>query len=260
MPTIYQSKAPNKNTKRPLKYKQKNKQAWLKLIRKTLDEWQKLKDIEPYTLIVNIPTYQLYGMSNEGVELQQKVVIGRSSAPTPCGKTNVSGVTVHPSWVVPRGIFLRSLKNKIMANPNYLKSHNYTVSGSDGKTLDPHYINWSEVGRNYFPYIIIQKPGPYNALGTIRFHLEGFHSIHMHDTPSRSSFSKADRALSAGCIRLEKPYDLAKWLGLECSPKSRAQYAKPGLNVPVYITYIRLWFDGENLIIGDDPYKKLQLI
>jgi murein L,D-transpeptidase YcbB/YkuD len=80
--------------------------------------------------------------------------------------------------------------------------------GEGGVTrVDPMSVDWSSVSARNFPYQLRQDPGPWNALGRVKFMLPNPHHVYLHDTPARELFVKTERAFSSGCIRLETPWD-----------------------------------------------------
>ena len=86
------------------------------------------------------------------------------------------------------------------------------VVDRNGKKVDPATIDFSKyTGRN-FPYQLVQRPGPTNALGSVKFIFPNHHFVFLHDTPSKSLFGRTERAFSSGCIRVENPFELAELL------------------------------------------------
>jgi murein L,D-transpeptidase YcbB/YkuD len=105
--------------------------------------------------------------------------------------------------------------------------------------------------RGRFPYRLRQDPGPNNALGRLKFQLTNDFRIYLHDTPTRGLFGQSDRDLSHGCIRVERPLDLAAQLLGEASQdllraaldqtKERHLPVRP--QVPIHILYLTAWVD-----------------
>src|SRR4029078_7509838 len=85
-------------------------------------------------------------------------------------------------------------------------------SEEDGREVDPRRVNWDALEKGRFPYHLRQDPGPDKALGRLKFHLTNDLHIYLHDTPTRNLFGQSDRDLSHGCIRVERPLDLAAQL------------------------------------------------
>jgi len=128
----------------------------------------------------------------------------------------------------------------------------------DASSIDPTRINWSRLSARYFPYHLRQEPGPWNALGRIKFYLPSPFSIYLHDTPAQSLFTRAVRAFSHGCIRIEKPLDLAAYLLRDTSwtrnalQDAIAQDTRTTIRlirpVPVYIGYWTAWVEQDGTV------------
>ncbi len=103
----------------------------------------------------------------------------------------------------------------IRRDPAHLTRQGLTILqgwGEEARAIDPHTIDWSKVTADTFPYRLRQDPGPRNALGRMKFMFSNRFHVYLHDTPSRKLFAKHGRALSSGCIRLERPIDLAAYV------------------------------------------------
>ncbi|MGI9534411.1 MAG: L,D-transpeptidase family protein, partial [Thermodesulfobacteriota bacterium] len=117
----------------------------------------------------------------------------------------------NPSWSVPPGIFRKDILPIVKRNPGYLSTRGFNVYNYSGKRVSPTSINWSRYSRNV-PYSIRQRPGRRNALGRVKFIFPNDHYVYLHDTPNRSLFNKDIKTFSSGCIRVEKPFELAELL------------------------------------------------
>ncbi len=168
-----------------------------------------LHDLEPEFLIVNIAGFKLYFVKNGKRQWQSKVMVGKPFWKTPCFRATIQYVVANPYWVVPPGILAKETIPKIKRDLSYLKKQNLEIVDSKGRVINPRSINWAKVNPRRFPYIIRQKPGPKNALGRIKFIFPNKHFVFLHDTPAKSLFSRSMRAFSHGCIRVEKPMELA---------------------------------------------------
>lgn len=122
--------------------------------------------------------------------------------------------------------------------------------------LDPNSINWFQTGRHHFPYKLRQDPGPLNALGRIKFMFPNKFEVYLHDTPAKQLFQKTSRDFSSGCIRLEKPIDLAayllrahdRWSADNISKTIKTgqrKIVKIGETVYVHLLYWTAWVDKE---------------
>jgi murein L,D-transpeptidase YcbB/YkuD len=118
-------------------------------------------------------------------------------------------IVVNPYWNVPYSIASKEILPLLKEDPTYLEQNNMELLDSD---LPASLIDWSQVTRGSFPGRIRQRPGPANALGSVKFLFPNKHSIYMHDTPSRNLFARDRRAYSHGCVRLEDPTGFAHLL------------------------------------------------
>jgi len=128
-------------------------------------------------------------------------------------------------------------------------------------------VNWSRYGPGNFPFQLRQKPGPRNALGQVKFLFPNKFNVYLHDTPSRSLFSRPERAFSHGCIRLSRPIDLAEevlalqggWsrerIGTVLSSGERTG-VKVETPLPVHITYFTAWVDNGQTNFRSDIYEQ----
>ena len=116
--------------------------------------------------------------------LTMRAVVGEPTKRTPILAAKVTGIVFNPPWIVPPGIAAREIYPK---GRGYMASHAFYVSH----------------GR------LIQRAGPKSSLGLLKFNVDDPYDIYLHDTPSRSLFAKDRRWLSHGCVRLEKPRELA---------------------------------------------------
>lgn len=205
---------------------------------------------------INIPEYVLKYHKNGKIVQQMNVVVGETENSTPALKDTISSIVINPTWNVPRSIATEEMLPKIKADPGYLASHNYTLrSGSYNgeKVTNPQAVEWSEITKNNFPFFIVQEPGNFNSLGRIKFMLPNNYSIYLHDTPATHLFNRAQRDFSHGCIRLEKPFELAYTLleeqltPAEIREKLDSQKTETVLlreKVPVHIHYHTAWVDS----------------
>ena len=136
--------------------------------------------------------------------------------------------------------------------------------GPDAREVDPATVEWQALDEGHFPYRIRQDPGPNNALGRLKFHLTNDFRIYLHDTPTPSLFDRAGRDLSHGCIRVERPLELAAQLlgessqGLlrEALGKTEERHLSVEPRVPIHILYLTAWVDDAGgLRFGADVYE-----
>lgn len=178
-----------------------------------LDRYKQLPDPLPARhLWVNIPSYQLQLIDSGKVKLESRVIVGTAEQRTPVLTSDVDRIVTYPYWNVPYSIVFKEMLPRIKANPSYLTSRNYEVVDRKGRVVDPHNIDWSRVGPTYFPYMIRQKEGGFNSLGLLKFNFPNKYAVYLHDTNARGLFTKSNRSLSHGCVRVQQWRELATLL------------------------------------------------
>ena len=164
-------------------------------------------------VIVNIPSATLRVIDQQGnTLLYSRVIVGKPGTLTPSFTASIPSFVLYPYWNVPRSIMTKELLPKIRRNPvATLAAMNLQVIDANGREVDPTTVNWSGLTRS-FPYRLRQLTGCDNALGVLKFNVNSPYDIYLHDTNARQAFAKENRHLSHGCIRVEKPTELANLL------------------------------------------------
>jgi len=216
---------------------------------------------------------------NDRPILSMRTITGDKKHTSPSFQSKITQVVFNPTWTVPVSIAVKELLPQQIKDPNFLSKSDMEVFIKDKKgnrdasnaKYNPQDIDWSQLSENNFPYLLVQRPGPENSLGRIKFQTPNKFGIYLHDTPYRHLFNRDVRALSHGCIRLEKPKQLAAMLlgeNLNPTPESANQVvslidAKETIRhnltqtVPVYIIYMTTWVDKDGLIqVRDDIYGR----
>jgi murein L,D-transpeptidase YcbB/YkuD len=208
-------------------------------------------------IFVNTANYQLDVFEDERSVLTMKVIVGTPARQTPTIYSQVATIVFNPAWNVPGTIAAEDIIPKIRENPSYLQENNLSIYESwrhDAKIINPNDLDWQTIDASNFPYRFKQPPGNNNALGRVKFLFPNEHAVYMHDTPSRALFSRHQRNYSSGCIRLEKPFELAEylmrndsrysyaWLG-DILNRNQAHHVRIEDPMPVYIDYITAWVD-----------------
>ncbi|CCG86825.1 L,D-transpeptidase [Erwinia piriflorinigrans] len=166
-------------------------------------------------IMVNIPNYSLAYYVNGHEILASRVIVGRPDRKTPLMRSALNNVVLNPPWNVPTSLIRKDIVPKVKQDPTYLYKHGYTLlSGwsSEAQVVDPSMIDWSMVSAASFPYRIRQAPGATNSLGRYKFNMPSSEAIYLHDTPNHGLFQKDIRALSSGCVRVNRAADLANLL------------------------------------------------
>lgn len=232
-----------------------------------LKRWLRLpKDLGNRYVMVNKPDYQLQLINNGMPELEMRVIIGKPSRRTPVLFREIKQVVFNPTWTIPPGIKRNDIIPKLRRDPGYIKRARMAVY-RNGQKVNPHNVNWRNVGGGG-QYRIVQSPGNHNALGRVKFVMPNNHAIYLHDTNKRKLFARDQRALSSGCVRIERPMDLAEALlrtdrewdnAMTNSTLKRGRTKTIRLNkpVPVYLTYQTAFVDNAGLLhFRKDIYKR----
>ncbi|MFL5593114.1 MAG: murein L,D-transpeptidase [Gemmatimonadaceae bacterium] len=196
-------------------------------------------------VFVNVPAFKLEAYDSGQKVLEMKVIVGEEyqDKATPVFADSMETVVFRPYWNVPPSIAAKEIFPKGGA---YMARENMETYREGGQVM------------------VRQRPGPKNALGYVKFLFPNDFNIYLHDTPNHELFEKDIRAFSHGCIRVEKPTELAEWaLGW---PADRVEDAmRNGSNnhavrvphkIPVYITYFTAYTNNGQLYFGNDLYGR----
>ena len=227
-----------------------------------MERWRWMpEDLGKFNVFVNIPEFRLAINRDGHEEYTTRVVVGAVNHQTPIFSDNIRHIVVNPYWNVPTSIANNEIAPKARANPGYIDSQNMDLL-YNGNVISPWSVNWSEVGSS-FPFRVRQRPGPGNSLGQIKFLFPNKHDVYLHDTPSKSLFSRSARALSHGCIRVQNPMEFADALLVDDTTISRAsleamfgpseRWVNPERTIPVHLAYftLRVEPDGTIRSFGD---------
>lgn len=201
-------------------------------------------------IVANIPDYTLRVFEDKKVVLSMNIVVGTVANNSVIFNDELKYIVFAPYWNVPMSIARNEIVPAMRRNKKYLARNNMEITGY-----------------NKGVPVVRQKPGKHNALGLVKFLFPNSYSIYFHDTPSKSLFEREQRAFSHGCIRLQKPVELAKYL-LRNQPEWTDEKMEEAMNgsketwvtlpkaVPVMITYFTAWVDGDDVIhFNKDVYK-----
>ncbi|MFH1278819.1 MAG: L,D-transpeptidase family protein [Candidatus Eisenbacteria bacterium] len=225
-----------------------------------LERWRWLpQDLGPRHLRVNIADFRLQAVENGRPVLDMAVIVGRDYRRTPVFTGTMTYLVLNPTWEVPHQLAVMDVLPEIRKDPSYVERLRFQVfagwGGTDGP-LDPDDIDWGALSRGSFPYRLRQLPGPANALGRVKFMFPNRFSVYLHDTPAKELFRKPERAFSSGCIRVERPLDLARYvlrgypLGNETALETaigtgEERTVKLPVPIPVHLLYWTAWVDEE---------------
>ena len=129
--------------------------------------------------------------------------------PTPQLVARIHQLVVYPYWNVPYSIASTEILSHAKKNVNYFSKNDFKIY-RNGVQINPRSVTWSKIKKNNFPYNVRQEYGPKNSLGILKFEFHNNYSVYIHDTPSKELFKKDIRAFSHGCMRCDRPIELAK--------------------------------------------------
>jgi len=227
------------------------------------------RDLGNKHVLVNVPGFELNGYENGQPTLAMRVIVGQPKNRTPIFSNVVNAVVFNPTWTPPPRIVRNEMMPKLRNNPEYFSGGwTITAHGPDGSyQVDPMSVNPDDLeGVNVS---FRQSSGRSNALGKIKFSLPESDAIYMHDTSSPKLFAKTYRSLSHGCIRLEKPDEMAKFIlngnegwtqeKIEQNYASSKHHTVSVTPIPVHLVYWTTWVDGDGVAhFRDDIYSKDQ--
>jgi len=228
-----------------------------------LERWRWLpQDLGARHVRVNIADFRLDVVEEAHVVLATPVIVGRDYRRTPVFSASMTYLVLNPTWEVPHQLAVQDVLPQIRKDPDYIARLRFQVLpgwGAGEAPVDPSGIDWSELSPRNFPYRLRQLPGPANALGRVKFMFPNRFSVYLHDTPSKDLFRKTERAFSSGCIRVERPVDLAAYslAGDPAWPRPAIEAAMDSgeertvrlpVPLPVHLLYWTAWVDEDGTV------------
>ncbi len=206
-------------------------------------------------VFINQPAFRATYMHAGRAPLSMRAIVGKKSNQTNFFMDRIETVEYNPYWGVPRSIIVNEMLPKLFNDPSYLDRLGYEVTTVSGERVSSQWVDWYSVGVNKAPINVRQPPGRKNALGELKILFPNKHAIYMHDTPSRSLFQRDRRALSHGCVRLQKPREMAaavlgKSTDYIASRIAQGQNDSDPVtaNIPVYVAYFTAWPNSKGTV------------
>jgi murein L,D-transpeptidase YcbB/YkuD len=235
-------------------------------------------DEDENLVAVNIAGFRAAAGKPSHFDLTMPVIVGKTYHQTPVFSDEITYVVFNPYWNLTSGIARNETLPRLRKDSHYLEKHNMKIFESwdpGAKELDATTMDWSKVTpRDMNQYHVRQEPGPTNALGTLKLVFPNQHSVYLHDTPSHGLFSQEKRDFSHGCIRMDRPADMAAWvLGgeengwtvervNEIVASRKRQVVVLDQPMPVYLLYRTAYIDPEDksLYFYEDVYGRDKLL
>lgn len=234
-----------------------------------LERWRWLPDVfGARHFRVNIPYFHLEAYEQGKIVFDIRAVVGKPGNETPIFSERMTHVVMSPYWNIPPKIATDETLPAVSADPEYLDRQNIeVVRVSDGQTavVDPATLDWDDDGA-LEGLRFRQRPGAGNALGFVKFMFPNEYDVYVHDTPAEALFSRLGRAFSHGCVRVEEPLELAKYVLRDQSrwtPEAIVSAMHAGTEthvklreaIPIHILYFTSWVDPKGgLQFRDDVY------
>jgi murein L,D-transpeptidase YcbB/YkuD len=165
-------------------------------------------DLDHAEVLINVAGAELQVWQAQQLRWSTRVQVGRATRATPLLISQINRLTLNPTWTVPPTIWKEDKLPAIRQDLGYLDKHQLSVIDRDGNVLDPLTIDWQNPGA----VMLRQAAGKANPLGRMAVRFANPFAVYLHDTPSQHLFSKAPRAFSAGCVRVEAVDSLLDWL------------------------------------------------
>jgi murein L,D-transpeptidase YcbB/YkuD len=234
-------------------------------VRLNLERWRWMpQKLGEHSVLVNLAGFELQVFSRDAVVLAMRTVVGKPDRKTPIFSDTMTHLIVHPYWNVPQSILEEELVPRAVDDESYLTVRNYEVLDADGTVVDARAVDWSSLDPEDVPFAVRQRPGEGNALGQVKFMFPNHQDVYLHDTPEKYLFAGHMRAFSHGCVRVERPLELARqllqWTGVDSTAFSEALEGDEedkridlGRGIPVYLAYftVRVAADGRASFFSD---------
>jgi murein L,D-transpeptidase YcbB/YkuD len=235
-------------------------------IRMNLERWRWVpRDLGERHILINVPSYQMQVVEDDKPVLAMRVIVGAPDTPTPLFSDRMTYIVFSPYWNIPEKILREETLPHVADDPDYLVRNNIEVVGTSGEVVDASEVDWQDEGATE-SLRFRQTPGPDNALGLVKFIFPNHFSVYLHDTPGDALFNKKQRTLSHGCIRVEKPVQLAEYV-LRDKAQWTPERIQAAMNrkeeqsvtlkepIPVHIGYWTAWVNADGSVtFVDDPY------
>ena len=228
--------------------RQQGDAAVVQQIAMNMERWRWLPDdLGSRYVMVNIPAFRLDVVEGGKSVLAMNVVTGKKDSPTPVLSDRLKFVVFSPYWNIPEGIAQKEIVPRADRDPRYLERNNIEVDEEGGRYR--------------------QRPGKGNSLGMVKFVFPNHFNVYLHDTPAHALFDRVERDFSHGCVRVERPMDLARYV-LRDQPQWTEERIRAAMNagvekmvnlrepLPIYLAYFTAWEENGALKTVPDVYGR----
>jgi murein L,D-transpeptidase YcbB/YkuD len=229
-----------------------------------MERWRWMPDdLGARHVLVNVPAFYMAARENNKPTLEMKVIVGKPEHATPVFSDQMETVVFSPYWNVPDSIAENETAPAAARDPDFLRRQNIEIlrrTANGTEHVDPESVDWDDP-EAIKSLAFRQKPGASNALGHVKFLFPNPFDVYLHDTPADALFFRDGRAFSHGCIRLERPEELAKYV-LRDQPEWTGDRMRKAMHsgeerhvalkekLPIHIVYFTMWPKGDGDVAG----------
>ena len=237
----------------------------------TLERLRWMPPLRPGRIIVvNVAAYGLWAFDTSaagktGEPLEMRVIVGKAArTQTPLFIGQMRYLEFNPYWNVPRSITVGEIVPKLARNPAYLAQNHMELVSPSGQVQG----GASAAALRSGAVRVRQRPGAHNVLGAVKFAMPNPMNIYLHSTSAKELFGKTRRDLSHGCIRVERPAELAGfvlagqaiWSAQEIDAAMAPgpnRTVRLGETIPVVLFYATAATDRSGrALFADDIYRR----
>lgn len=232
-----------------------------KRVRANMEMWRWMwLNMGDFYVLNNIPEFMQYVYKDGEIIRSEKIVAGMLDKQSTIFSRPLQHVVLRPAWRVPESIMVHEIWPSLIRGGGMMRQYGLELRTKDtNQRVDYRTINWAKA--DIRDYIVLQPPGPKSVLGRVKFSFPSQHTIYMHDTPDKWMFKSAQRTLSHGCLRVQKPMQLAEMIlkedkGWDAAKIAELDRSGPLNNeipiekeIPIHLVYFTAW-------VGEDGKLK----
>lgn len=211
-------------------------------------------------LVVNIPAYDIKAVAGDGIALGSKAVVGRPERQTPLGTMNVRALKFNPDWTPPPTVLKNDVYPDLANGGGWIRDHGLVLLDRAGQQVEWEGLTADAI--RTAGYRFVQPAGERAALGLLKFETDSAENIYLHDTNERNLFTRAMRAKSSGCIRVERWRELAAWMSggpldsIDRKVATRKTFFEATPKVPVFVIYQLAELNNGRVVYYPDIYRR----
>lgn len=174
-----------------------------------LERWRWYpNEFEKHYILVNIPDYSMVVVKDNDTMRQHRVVVGKTDRRTPILSSKLNNLVLNPNWTVPPTILREDIYPDAIKDKNTFRKKGLTIYDYKNRVISPY--SWKLEDAKKYKYV--QNPGINSALGSVKLNFPNRFSVYIHDTNHRDLFTRNYRSLSSGCVRIDKPLEMAEYI------------------------------------------------